>query len=180
MAIDPLSNARSERRWAFAMVGAAMMMLFAIVWASLSPHMNPPSNIENVDPNTLHIAGEFTEDNLGTQVDAKGRVTTRIVTSQFSFAPECVVVPQDMQVTFRFVSPDVIHGLLVVGTNINTMVVPGYVSQVHTMFDKPGDMLMPCHEFCGLGHSQMVAHVRVVPIADFKPDENGRVACAEH
>jgi len=179
MSVDAISTVKSEKRWAWAMIGVAAIMLFAILWAGLAMHMNPPSNIETVDPNTLHVAGEFVESNLGTHVDAGGKITTRIVTSQFSFAPECVVVPQDMQVTFRFASPDVLHGLLVVGTNINTMVVPGYVSQVHTVLSTPGEMQMPCHEFCGLGHTQMVARVRVVPIADFKPDANGRVSCAE-
>ena len=56
----------------------------------------------------------------------------------------------------RLASPDVIHGILVAGTNVNTMVVPGYVSQVHTVFRTTGDLLMPCHEFCGFGHSQML------------------------
>jgi cytochrome c oxidase subunit II len=62
---------------------------------------------------------------------------------------------------------------------VNTMVVPGYVSRIHTTFAQTGEMLMPCHEFCGLGHSQMIARVRVVPARDFVPDANGRVACAE-
>jgi cytochrome c oxidase subunit 2 len=77
------------------------------------------------------------------------------------------------------VSPDVIHGILVTGTNVNTMVVPGYVSQVHTTFTKAGDLLMPCHEFCGMGHSQMWAIVRVVSAEEFAPDSEGRVACAQ-
>jgi cytochrome c oxidase subunit 2 len=57
------------------------------------------------------------------------------------------------------------------------MVVPGYVSQVHTVFTRTGDLLMPCHEFCGLGHSQMWATVKVVPPGEFKPDTQGRVVC---
>ena len=65
--------------------------------------------------------------------------------------------------TLRFASPDVIHGLLVTGTNVNTMVIPGYVSQVHTEFTRTGDLLMPCHEYCGLGHSEMWATVQVIP-----------------
>ena len=44
-----------------------------------------------------------------------------------------------------------IHGLLITGTNVNTMVVPGFVAQVHTEFKRTGDLLMPCHEYCGLG-----------------------------
>ena len=73
------------------------------------------------------------------------------------------MVPADEPVTLRFASPDVIHGILITGTNVNTMVIPGYVSQVHTSSRKTGDLLMPCHEYCGIGHSQMWAIVRVVP-----------------
>jgi len=36
---------------------------------------------------------------------------------------------------------------------------------------------MPCHEYCGLGHSEMSATVRVVPPGDFKPDSQGGVSC---
>ncbi len=67
--------------------------------------------------------------------------------------------------------------ILVTGTNVNTMIIPGYVSQVHTVFTKTGDLLMPCHEYCGLGHSQMWATVQVVPENEFKPDADGRATC---
>jgi cytochrome c oxidase subunit 2 len=88
-------------------------------------------------------------------------------------------MPQGRRVTLRFASPDVIHGLLVTGTNVNTMVVPGYVSQVHTEFQKTGDLLMPCHEYCGLGHSEMWATVQVIPENEMSPDAEGRVSCAQ-
>ena len=86
-------------------------------------------------------------------------------------------VPADTPVTLRFASPDVIHGILVTGTNVNTMVVPGHVSQVHTVFRRTGDLLMPCHEYCGFGHSQMLATVRVVPADQFRPDAQGKASC---
>ena len=38
---------------------------------------------------------------------------------------DCIVVPADEPVTLRFASPDVIHGILITGTNVNTMVMPG-------------------------------------------------------
>jgi cytochrome c oxidase subunit 2 len=47
------------------------------------------------------------------------------------------------------------------------MVVPGFVSEVRTRFAKTGDYVMPCHEFCGLGHQAMWARVRVVPWDNF-------------
>jgi cytochrome c oxidase subunit 2 len=166
-----------ELRWAGVVAGAVGIIFGATLYAALALHANPPSNIETIDPKTLHLSDEFTESNLGTRVEADGQVTTRIVAAQFAFVPQCFVVPANRPVTLRFSSPDVIHGILVTGTNVNTMVVPGYVAQVHTVFTRTGDLLMPCHEFCGLGHSQMWATVHVVPPESFKPDSEGRAVC---
>jgi cytochrome c oxidase subunit II len=168
---------RTELGWTAVVVGVVTIIMLAIIYAGLVHHINPPSNIETIDPKTLHLTGEFTEDNLGTRVEPNGQVTSRLVATQFAFQPQCIVVPSNRPVTLRFSTPDVVHGILVTGTNVNTMIVPGYVSQVHTVFTKNGDLLMPCHEFCGLGHSQMWATVRVVPEQDFKPDANGRATC---
>lgn len=168
-----------EVRWAAVVLAIVALIFAAIVFAALAMRMNPPSNSELIDSKTLHLSAEFTESNLGTRVSPDGQVTVRIVTTQFTFAPQCVVVPANRPVTLRLASPDVIHGILVSGTNVNTMVVPGYISQVHTVFTKTGDLLMPCHEYCGIGHSQMLATVRVVPEEQFKPDADGRASCAK-
>src|SRR4051812_11954276 len=151
--------------------------MLAVIYAGLVHHINPPSNIETVDPKTLHLTGEFTGGNLGTRVEAARQVTGRLVATQFGLQPQCIVVPANRPVTLRFASPDVIHGILVTGTNVNTMVVPGYVSQVHPVFAKTVDLLMPCHDYCGPGHSQMSATVRVAPESDFKHGADGRASC---
>lgn len=167
---------RSELRWAWFVAAIVLLILGSILFAGVSMHINPPSNREYIDPKRLHLSGEFTEANLGTHVDG-AQVTTRIIATQFAFVPQCVVVPAHRPVTLRFASPDVIHGILISGTNVNTMVVPGYVSQVHTVFTRTGDLLMPCHEYCGMGHSQMIARVRVVPPDQFRPGPDGRATC---
>jgi cytochrome c oxidase subunit 2 len=166
-----------EGRWAWFVSAMVALILVAILYAGIAMHINPPSNREFVNPKTLHLSGEFTEANLGTIVDPDGQVTTRMITTQFAFVPQCVVVPANTPVTLRFASPDVIHGILVTGTNVNTMVVPGYVSQVHTTFTRTGDLLMPCQEYCGFGHSSMIAHVRVVPKDQFRPGADGKASC---
>ena len=79
----------------------------------------------------------------------------RAIGQQYSFTPQCVVVPADTPITFRATSADVVHGLLIEGTNINTMLVPGYVSELPIRFNAPGDHVMPCQEFCGIGHQGM-------------------------
>jgi cytochrome c oxidase subunit II len=177
MASDEQAIARSELRWA-GVVGAMVGIVFvAILFATLALYRAPPGHVETIDPTTLHLSGEFVESNLGTTVGSDGQVTARIVAAQFAFLPQCVAVPQGRPVTLRFTSPDVIHGIIVTGTNVNTMVVPGYVSEIHAEFAEAGDHLMPCHEFCGLGHSEMLARIRVLPQSQFNPDSNGKVGC---
>jgi cytochrome c oxidase subunit II len=175
MATDEVQ--RSEVRWGLIVAGFVVLVMSATLFAALALHRNPPSNLERIDPKTLHLTGEFTEGNLGTRVE-DGQVVVRMVATQFFFVPPCVLVPEDRPVTLRMSTPDVIHGILVTGTNVNTMIVPGYVSQVHTVFRTGGNLLMPCHEFCGLGHSQMQARVQVVPVAQFNVDAQGRADCA--
>jgi cytochrome c oxidase subunit II len=177
MAINESAILKSELRWTMVIGAIVAVILIAILYAALAMHINPPSNREYVDPKTLHLSAEFTEANLGTRVDPTGQIVARVIATQFEFVPNCIVLPAERDVTLRFTSPDVIHGILVSGTNVNTMVVPGYVAQVHTRFTKTGDLLMPCHEFCGLGHSQMLATVRVVPPEAFHPGPDGRIAC---
>lgn len=179
MAINESEILKSELRWSAVVAAIVAIILGAILYAAIAMHINPPSNREYVDPKTLHLSAEFTEANLGTRIDPNGQIVARVIATQFEFVPNCIILPAQRDVTLRFTSPDVIHGILVTGTNVNTMIVPRYVAQVHTRFTKTGELLMPCHEFCGLGHSQMLATVRVVPPEAFRPGADGRVACGD-
>ena len=79
----------------------------------------------------------------------------------FAFNPAVIHVPVGKPVTFRLTSTDVTHGFLIVGTNANTMVVPGYVSQFTTTFKQRGEYLIVCNEYCGVGHHLMSAKLIV-------------------
>lgn len=168
---------KSELRWGIVAAAAVALVVAVIVVSSLVMAMHPPSHVETIDPTTLNKSAEFAESNLGTQVNPDGSVTVRMIAAQFAFVPRCIPVPQGRPVIFRITSPDTIHGFIVAGTNANTMVVPGYVSEVSTVFKDPGEHLMPCHEYCGLGHSEMWAMVRVISQSEWKTDERGRARC---
>lgn len=159
--------AAAERRWAWivAVIIAllvAMMVITGIKWAAM-----PPSRVETIDPRTLHVSGEFVESNLGTTISPDGRVVSRVIAQQYSFEPQCIVVPAGIPVTFRATSTDVVHGFIVGTTNANTMLVPGFVATFTTTFHRQGEHLMPCHEYCGTGHEAMWARVRVIPANEF-------------
>jgi cytochrome c oxidase subunit 2 len=159
--------ARTEKRWIMVMAAMLLMMMAVIVLTGIMGALHPSSNVEVINPTTLHLQGEFVESNLGTAIEPDGSVTVRLIAQQYDFVPRCVQVPVGTPVKFRLTSGDVVHGFLLPDTNVNTMVVPGFVAEVRTRFAKEGEYAMPCHEFCGLGHHAMWAHVRVVPAERF-------------
>jgi cytochrome c oxidase subunit II len=172
--------ARTENRWVAIMLGMLALMMAVIVVTGVTHALHTPSNVETIDPTTLHLNGEFVESNLGTAAEPDGSVTVRVIAEQYAFVPDCARVPADTPVKFRLTSTDVIHGFLLPATNVNTMVVPGYIAEVRTSFSRPGVYNMPCHEFCGSGHHGMWARVKVVPKEQFPQlaaDE--RTSCAQ-
>ena len=163
----------AEKRWAV-VVGLiialliAMMVFTGVHWAAM-----PPSRVETINPQTLHLSGEFVEGNLGTRLGADGKVVVRLIAQQYSFEPQCIVVPSEMPVMFRGTSTDAIHGFVIGTTNANVMLVPGFVATFTTSFKKPGEHLMPCHEYCGTGHEAMWARVQVIEPAEFLARASG-------
>jgi len=158
---------RVERRWAVVSVSIVGILVFLATFAGMNQATMPQPRVEIVDPRTLHIAGEFIETNLGSALEPDGSVTVRVVGQQYSFTPQCIVVPTDTPITFRAASADVVHGFLIQNTNVNLTLVPGYVSTISTRFASPVESAMPCHEYCGSGHQGMWAHVRVIDKTQF-------------
>ena len=159
--------ARTEGRWVMIMATMLVVMMAVIVVTGVAGALHPASNVEVIQPQTLHLGGEFVESNLGTAIEPDGSATVRLIAIQYDFVPHCALVPANTPVKFRLTSADVVHGFLLPDTNVNTMVVPGFVAEVRTSFAEPGDYVMPCHEFCGLGHHAMWTRVSVVPNDQF-------------
>ena len=172
---------RIEHRWAAIMVAIIVLLVAIATFEAVYHAAVPQARVETVDPHTLHLGGEFIESNLGSALEPDGSVTVRAIGQQYSFTPSCLLVPTASQITFRMTSADVVHGFLVSGTNINLMLVPGYVSILGAHFDTPGERLMPCHEFCGFGHEGMWARVKVVDKAAFArlAAQHRRLSCVE-
>lgn len=177
---DPESIASAaERRWAWVVAAIIAVLVLIMIIAGVHWATMPPSRVETVDVRTLHLKGEFVESNLGTAIEPDGRVIVRLVAQQYSFQPQCIVVPADTPVTFRGTATDAIHGFVIGHSNANTMLVPGFVATFTTMFSRAGEQLMPCHEYCGTGHEAMWAHVQVLPREEFlaKAHPGERLTC---
>lgn len=148
-----------ERIWMWAAAALIAVFLAAMFLTVGLQALQPPSHIETVDPTALSSYPEFASP--GVNIHPDGRVVVSVVAQLFSFSPDPIVVPAKRPVTFRITSADVMHGFQVVGTNANAMVIPGYVSQFTVAFEKPGEYLIACDEYCGLSHHTMVGKLIV-------------------
>ena len=83
------------------------------------------------------------------------------VARMWYFDPMEVEVPTNVDIELYLSSSDVVHGFQIVGTNVNLMAVPGTVNAAKLRFKKPGDYQVLCHEYCGLGHQNMSAVIKV-------------------
>lgn len=150
---------RYERIWLTA--GGATLVLFLILFAVLAVGMslNPPGHMTTIDPEQVYHTPPFDKPGVA-QVGPNEYVATYVV-QIFSYDPPVIDVPAGATVHFQATSPDVVHGLYVPGTNINMMVLPGHITEFTYSFKNPGEYLILCHEYCGVGHHLMVGRINV-------------------
>jgi len=147
-----------EKLWMWAAAVIIVVFAGAVVLTAYGMGVHPPSHVETIDPATVDTDPRFAHPGVSAE---NGRTLVTMVSRMWSFDPPEMSVPAGRPVTFRLTSPDVLHGFEIVGTNVNAMVVPGYVSQVTTIFPRAGEYLIVCHEYCGVGHHMMAAKITV-------------------
>lgn len=148
-----------ERIWIWLASLMILAFLGAIAVSATVHAVHPPSHLETIDPAAVESHPDFSRPRVETGPDGSVKVVGTAV--MFAFRPGLIKVPAGRKVTFRLTSPDVIHGFQIVGTNINAMIVPGYVTEISTTFAKKGEYLVVCNEYCGLSHHLMQSRVVV-------------------
>lgn len=154
-----------EKIWMWAAAVIIVVFIGTILVSAFGFAIRPPSHVETIDPTRVMQDARFSSPGVAAQPDGSVRVTLTLFA--FGFLPGEIRVPAGRPVTFRLTSMDVTHGFVIPGTNVNTMVVPGYVSQLTYTFRQPGEYLAVCNEYCGLGHHTM--QVRVIVEAPGAP-----------
>lgn len=150
---------RYEEIW---LVFAAAIIIISMIitgYQAFAYDMAPPSSKEILDPQEVDITKPFNEPGVFEVGDNKYEVVMTL--QAFSFTPNDIEIPVGAEVTFIMTSKDVIHGMQVVDTNINTMVVPGHVQEITQTFNEPGEYLVLCNEYCGTGHQLMSTTITV-------------------
>ena len=184
---DEPSTAETRSRIRKVIRVALVSITLICTWLTVRFPFEVESGIEHlligpnrVNPQTLHLHGEFVESNLGPVEDSGGGVTVRMIAEQYLFVPQCVVVPTGVPIRLRMTSADVVHKPTISETGEELKVVPGYVVESHLQFERAGEYQMPCREFCGPGHYTMRSRLLAVPVEQFRRlSREARMGCAK-
>lgn len=151
---------------AFLAVGIVVLLacLAALLYASVALGIHLPRDSGRIDPRRVYRTAPF--DHPGVRRLDDGRYEAVVVAQTWAFNPPVVRVPVGAEVVFTATTVDIIHGFNVEGTRLNMMLIPGQISRNSYRFTEPGEHLLICHEYCGLGHHTMAGRVIVEPPHD--------------
>ncbi len=153
---------RWERRW-LAVSGLLSLMFIMLIAYALTvegAHIGQLSSNGRGQPEVLLSSALF--ENPGVRTAGMNEYQVSVVAQTYSFNPPEVVLPRGAHVTFFATSRDVLHGYQIENTNINVELIPGEVATFEYTFDTLGTYRVGCNEYCGIGHQNMVAQIRVV------------------
>lgn len=145
--------------------GTATLLFFLIVIGVSAFYLGnqPPSCLLTIDPEKVEQTKPFNQPGLQKIADNEYRLT--IVASAFNYDVgtdnKIIQIPVGSTVHFYVTTKDVVHGFGLVGTNVNMMLEPGYISTYTNIFRKPGTYTLLCNEYCGIGHHLMAASIEV-------------------
>jgi cytochrome c oxidase subunit II len=84
------------------------------------------------------------------------------------YVDEDLHVPADRSIQLTMTSTDVIHGLFIPALRIKRDAVPGRYSKLWFKAAVPGDYPLLCSQYCGTGHSTMLARLVVHPRGEYE------------
>lgn len=150
-----------ELAWILPSLAIPVGMLVALIVSAFGAGIHLPGEEGRVDPTKVAQTAPFNQP--GVVELGPGRYEVRMVAQVWAFEPREVRVPAGSTVTFVSTSKDVVHGLFIPGVNVNAMLLPGQVTRATARFNRPGEYLILCHEYCGLAHHIMEGKVIVEP-----------------
>lgn len=156
-----------EKLWLAFSIVLILLLIGSVTYGAVGPGVAMVSDSEPaIDAGGLDEDDRFSEPRV--ERVGEDEYEAYVVAYQFGFTPDPIVVPENSTVTFYVTSRDVIHGFEVVGTNANTMVVPGEVSELTVEVGEPQEYGLLCNEYCGPGHHVMEGKVHVVSQSEYE------------
>jgi cytochrome c oxidase subunit II len=85
-----------------------------------------------------------------------------IKAKKYEFSPSQITLKKDAPVVLRLSSEDRAHGFFVKSLGVDAEIRPGQFTDVAITPAAPGDYVVICDQYCGLGHGNMKMKLSVV------------------
>jgi len=157
---------RNEKRVLVAAVVLLLIFFGGLGYAYRSYGVRIPSCVTDIRP--------FDEGTIIQRGEKDFEV--QMVARMWAFEPKEVILPPGSKVTLYLSTADVVHGMQVLGTNVNLMAIPGTVNLAEVTFDQEGEFPVVCHEYCGRNHQNMAGKFIIREGATLEPP----VSAEEH
>jgi cytochrome c oxidase subunit 2 len=159
---------RYESAWMRISFVVLVIFFVAIVVSAFSVGFQVPGVYQRIDPATLLNADSPFANPVLREL-APGRYEVYIRAQIWQFTPGEIHVPVGSTITFYVTSMDVQHGIKLMRTNVNMMILPGQVSTLSATFHEPGTYQFVCNEYCGVSHHTMFGQIIVEETPQEKP-----------
>jgi len=154
----PTSENRSlEISWTVATALILVFVGFASYQVLAQPAVTAPHDVTKVPDDAVQV-----------------NITGRQFIWQFTYPEHNVsslnemVVPANRTIYMRVTSDDVIHSVHVPALALKQDAIPGQTNVMQTTITEEGTYQLYCAEYCGTGHSKMLAKVRVVNESEYE------------
>lgn len=151
-----------EKYWL--MFGISSLIIFLLITGlmALNNSHETPNSQKTINPEKVSEIAPFNKPGVHKVSGKDWDYEVVVVASAFLYEPSEIEVPVHSKVKFIATSKDVVHGFEIAKTNINMMLEPGHISEYTTTVNKKGEFLVVCNEYCGMGHAEMHATLKVV------------------
>lgn len=147
-AVDSRGNLKLEIVWMVIPL-IIVLSMFYYGWESYMGLRNVPPDALNIDVKARMFEWEF---------DYPGGKQSQDV----------IVVPEGKAVRLNIESEDVVHSISIPAFRIKVDAVKGLPTYAWFQADKAGEYTIFCTEYCGVGHSDMTATLKIVPYDEYK------------
>src|SRR5690625_1209518 len=127
---------RFEEIWLVIAVVIIIGSMVVTGYQAFAKEMGPPSHKETIDPQKVEQTAPF--DNPGVFETGDNEFDVVMTLEIFNFNPGDIEVPVGSKVNFIMTSKDVTHGMQIIDTNVNAMVLPGHIQTVSQTFNELG------------------------------------------
>jgi len=159
-----------ERFWIQLSFVAIAIFIITVVYGFTSMNLRVIGANKTIDPQNIQNTNFGHPGVRKVTKNGVAEYDVYIKAMQFAFQPGTgvpITLPANAKVTFHLTSVDVIHGFEVVGTNLNSMVIPGQIAKFTTIFPEAKSYGVICNEYCGPAHHVMEGKINVIPKSEF-------------